>query len=212
MIPIMSMIAVAAQGTMGIAQTIKGLTMPKPDVPDYDIPQEIFDNMTDAEYWSYKGLPEAQKQQFIENSMRAGATAISRSTDRKGGLGMISSIAQQERDSARDLLSMDAQARMSNVDRLLQARRELASAKNTEQEWNMQKILDERAKRDEMIGAGIQNIGQSFSTFAGGAGGGAGKLFGNTQTKRTPTQSFGFTQQSAPTLNMPSMPTSLKKI
>jgi len=178
-IPIASAIAGGAQGLTGIAQMIGGLTMPKPEIPDYNIPSEIYDNMTDAEYWSFQGLPESQKQQFLENSMRAGATALSSSASRKGGLGLVSSIAQQERDASMSLLTADSQARMQNLRNFWGAREKMAGEKTTQQEWGMQKVLDERAKRDEMIGAGMQNFAGSFSTFAGGGG----SLFEGTKDK-----------------------------
>jgi hypothetical protein len=170
-LPIANWIAGGAQGTLGIAQMIGGLTMPKPDIPDYEISEETYKNMTDAEYWSFQGMPEAQKQQFVEQSQRSGATALSRSTDRKGGLGLVSSIAQQEKDSATQMLSMDSQQRMSNLQNLFRAREVMSEAKDKEFKHDTDKVMYELGKRDEMIGAGMQNFGQSFSTFAGASGG-----------------------------------------
>ena len=85
-INMLGLIATGAQAALGVGQTIAGLVKKKPEIPEYDIPQEVYDNMTDAEYWSFQGLPEASKQQFVQESKRTGATALSRSADRKGGL------------------------------------------------------------------------------------------------------------------------------
>lgn len=191
-----NMISGAAQGVLGIGQMIGGLTMPKPEIPDYEIPEEIYKNMTDAEYWSFQGLPEAQKQQFIEQSQRAGATALSRSAERKGGLGLVASVAQQEQDAATQLLSMDAQQRMQNLQNLYRMREVMAEQKGTQQQWKMDKVMYQRQKRDEMIGAGMQNLGQSFSTFVGAGGGGQTPGAGGKT-------SFQFSPSSTPKLTNP---------
>ena len=163
----LGLIAGGLQAGLGIAQTISGLTMEKPEIPDYDIPEEVYKNLSDAEYWKFQGLPEAQKQQFIEQSQRAGATALSRSSSRKGGLGLVSSIAQQEQDSATQLLSMDAQQRMSNLQNLFRSREVMAGAKDKKFGYEMEKVMYERQRRDSMIGAGMQNIAGVASTLAG---------------------------------------------
>jgi len=156
----------AAQGALGIGQTIAGMVKKKPAIPEYDIPQEIYENMTDAEYWAMQGLPDAQREQFIQESKRTGATALSRSASRKGGLGLVSSIAQQERDDATNLLTMDAQARMSNLDRVFQARENVARHKDIKYEMDKEDAMREREERDELIGSGLQNIMGSGATFA----------------------------------------------
>ena len=195
-------IAGIAQGAIGIGQMIGGLFMPKPEIPEYEIPQEIYQNMTDAEYWSFVGLPEAQKQQYIEGIARTGATALSRSSDRKGGLGMVSSIAQQQADSNKQLLAMDAEARMQNIQNLWGARERMAQEKQKQQEWKMNKVMYQREKRDAMLGAGMQNLAGSFSTFVG-AGSNAGTI------SPTNAGSYNFSTQSATKLNTPQLPTRL---
>lgn len=194
-----SAIAGTAQAALGIGQMIGGLFMPKPKIPDYEIPQEIYENMTDAEYWSFVGLPEAQKQEFLENSMRTGASALAQSASRKGGLGMVSSIAQQQADSNRQLLTMDAQARMQNIQRFWGARERMAQERSTQQQWKMDKVMYQRQKRDEMLGAGMQNLAGGFGNFIGN----------DTPFGKKSSPSYDFTTASAPKLTMPSMPTSL---
>jgi len=155
------------QAAIGIGQTIAGLVKKKPEIPDYEIPQEVWENMTDAEYMAMEGLPPAQKQQFIEQAQRAGATALSRSTSRKGGLGLVSSIAQQETDAATQLLSMDAAQRLQNMQSLYRAREVVAGEKRTAHDYATQKVMQERAEVDELRGAGLQNIMGAAGTMAG---------------------------------------------
>ena len=155
------------QAALGIGQTIAGLVKKKPEIPEYEIPQELWDNMTDAEYWAMEGLPPAQKQQFIEQSQRAGATALSRSSDRKGGLGLVSSVAQQEQDAATQLLSMDAGQRLQNIQNLYRARERVAGAKDTKYQSDLNKVLQERMETDNLRGAGVQNIMNAAGTISG---------------------------------------------
>jgi len=156
-----------AQLGIGIGQTIAGIVQKKPPLPEYDIPQEIYDNMSEAEYQSFMGLPDAQKQQFIEQSQRAGATALRSSAERKGGLGLVSSIAQQERDATMSLLSMDAEQRMKNIQNLWRMREVKASEERTRQQVKRENIVEERARINEMRGAGLQNIMGALGTASG---------------------------------------------
>ena len=152
------MIGTILQAGLGIAQTLAGAIKRKPEIPEYDIPAEVYQNMTDAEYWSFIGLPESQKQQFIDESTRAGAAAISRISDRKGGLGAISTIAQQERDDARTLLNADVTARMNNMQNLYTMRNRMAEEKQFAQGVKRDNVMQERLERNELIGAGLQNV------------------------------------------------------
>jgi len=195
-------IASGAQALLGIGQMVGGLFMEKPEIPEYDIPDELYANMTDAEYWSFKGMPDAQRQQFIEQSQRAGASAISASASRKGGMGMISSVAQQQQDAATELLVQDSQARMKNLQNFWDARKTIAGAKDFKYEADLGKAMEERGRRDEMLGAGMQNLALAGSTIGGLAeegglkglfGGGEGKL--GRQTKRA-DKKFARTEKS----------------
>ena len=158
-------ISAGIQGLMGAGQMIAGLTMPKPEIPEYEIPQELYANMTDAEYWSFQGLPDASKQQFIEQSARAGASALSSSTSRKGGLGLASSVAQQRSDDAKSMLAMDSQARMQNLQHFWNAREKVAGAKDFKYEKDLGKFMYEDQERKSMIGAGIQSMGGALGAM-----------------------------------------------
>jgi hypothetical protein len=164
---IASMIAGGAQAAIGIAQTIAGLVQKKPDIPDYEIPQEVYENMTDAEYWSFQGLPETQKQQFIERSKRAGATAIGRTSSRKGGMGMISDIAQQEQDASMNLMTADVEQRMNNLKTFWGMRDQMSQQKAIQQEWGRDKVMQKRGEIDALRGAGVQNLMGALGTVAG---------------------------------------------
>jgi hypothetical protein len=162
----LGLIAAGAQAALGLGQTIAGLARRKPPLPEYDIPQEIYQNMSDAEYQSFIGLPDVQKQQFIEESKRAGATALARSSDRKGGLGLVSGIAQQERDDARMLMTEDATQRLKNLHTFWGMRETMAGEKRLKQQVKRENIMQRRDERAQMIGAGLQNIMGATGTGA----------------------------------------------
>jgi len=179
-----------AQAALGIGQTIAGIVKKKPEIPEYDIPDEVYKNMTDAEYWALEGMPRASKEKFIQESKRTGATALSRSADRKGGLGLISSIAQQERDDATQMLTMDVEERKSGLDRLFAARDVVTQQKGVKYEMDKEKVMVKRDEVNELIGSGLQNIMGAGGTFAGldsasdSPGGIFEDLFGNKEDRQ----------------------------
>jgi hypothetical protein len=191
-----------AQTALGIGQTIAGLVKKKPEIPEYDIPAEVYENMTDAEYWALQGLPKEHIEQFIQESKRTGATALSRSADRKGGLGLVSSIAQQERDDTTELLKTKATAAMSGLDRLFAARDTVSQQEGIKQEWAKEKTMAKRDEINALPGAGLQNIMGAGGTFAGldsasdSAGGIFEDLFG-TKDSRTAKRDWRKEQKSA---------------
>jgi len=188
----LGMLATGAQAVLGVGQTIAGLVKKKPEIPEYDIPQEVYENMTDAEYWALEGMPAASKAKFIQESKRTGATALSRSAERKGGLGLISSIAQQERDDATNMLSMDAEARMNNMQNLYRAREAVSGEKEKKFAYDREKTMAKRDEINNLIGSGLQNImgaagtGAAVDAMTDGDGEGIfSSLFGNIKDHRS---------------------------
>ena len=147
-----------AQSAVGLIQMGAGLLKKKPKMPEYDIPMEYYQNMTDAEYESFTGLPEAQKREFLENVQRGGQTALQQSSTRKGGLGLVSSVQQQLSDSAKSLLTADSSARMERLDMVKQMRERVAEQKTIQQNVSRQNIMQKRGEIDAMRGAGMQNL------------------------------------------------------
>ena len=154
------------QATMGVAQMAAGFLQKKPKLEEYTIPDEVLQNMSQADRMQYEGLPQAQKEQFIQNIQRAGASALSSSTSRKGGLGLISSVAQQQSDQYMNLLSADSQARMNNMSNLFTARSAVAAEREKKFNIKRENTLEKRASIDALRGAGMQNTMGAVSSFA----------------------------------------------
>ena len=166
------------QAAVGIGQAVAGYSKLKNLTrPEYQIPSEIEQNMSEAELMSYYGMPDAQKQSYMQNIQRSGQQALSGTADRKGGLGMVSAIQQNQQDSYSDLLSADVQQRMQNIQTAQNMRNVMAGYKDKAFQMNeMQPYQQDYAEAQGLIGAGMQN-------FMGGLQSGGQMLMLNKQMK-----------------------------
>lgn len=163
--------AVIVQSALGAIQTGVGLAKARAATrPEYVLPRAIEEQMTDAERMSYYGLPEAQKQEFLDNIGRSTAGAVRGASDRRGGLGAVATASQMEHDAYKGLLSADAAARMANFDRLQQMRSQYATYEDKAFELNeLQPYMQEVMGAQALMGAGMQNIGGALNTLAMGS-------------------------------------------
>ena len=68
---VLSAIPAVVQAGTGIYQAYQGNKLANSmERPDYSIPQEVLDNLTDSQIQALRGLPEEQRQQYMENIMR----------------------------------------------------------------------------------------------------------------------------------------------
>jgi len=154
------LILAGAQAAIGVGQAISGHKRLKNLTrPEYQIPSEIEQNMSEAELMSYYGMPDAQKQSYMQNIQRSGQQALSGIADRKGGLGMVSAVQQQQEDSYMNLLSADVQQRMQNIQAAQQARQVMAEYKDKAFQINeMEPYVQDYNEAQSLIGSGMQNI------------------------------------------------------
>ena len=143
--------------------------------PEYEIPQEIFDNMSLAERNMYQGLPDAQKREFLNNLQNQSQQALSQATTRKAGLNLVSDLYAQEQSGLNQLLMADVQARQENVEKAMNARREVAQAKMMEFEHDFNLYSSDLDYARSQESAGMQNIfgaadtlGATLTTFGTG--------------------------------------------
>ena len=153
-------IPAAIQAGTGIYQLIRGNQLANSmERPNYSIPQEVLDNLTDAEIQALRGLPAEQRQQYLDNVMRSQQASLGAMDDRKGGLAGLAGVQQQSNDAYRNLLTMDAQARMDAEQRLQGVRTQVADAKD--KEWQLNELnpyMETMQAAEAMRGAGLQNI------------------------------------------------------
>lgn len=151
--------------------------------PEFEIPTEIVKNMSLAEKRAYQGLTDEQKRQFLENQQRTSQAALRSSSDRRGGLGMISQIQAQENLSNRQLLQADMSAQEANIQKAMEARSVMAAYKDKRFEHQYNEYVSDLDYARAQIGAGKQNIAGGLNTIASSAmtvagAGGFGNLGG----------------------------------
>lgn len=161
-LPLAALAAVpaVAQGVTGIYQTIKGNQLANSmERPTFDIPQEILDNLTDAQIQALRGMPAEQKQQYLDNVMRSQQSALGAMGDRKAGLAGLGGVQQNAVDAYRNMLSMDAQQRQTNELALQGVRSDVAGYKDKQFQINeLDPYNQTMAAAEGMQGAGIQNF------------------------------------------------------
>lgn len=163
----LALIAKGIQTGVGIYQGIKGANMAKKAVrPEYQIPEEVMQNLNQAEIQALEGLPAEQKAQFLDNIQRSTQASVGALGDRKAGLAGMSSVQQNEIDAYRGLLSQDAAQRQANQGVLMDQRQNVAGYKDKAFEINeMQPFMDQAAAAEAMKGAGLQNIVSSLGSM-----------------------------------------------
>ncbi len=140
------------------------------DKPEFEIPQEALKNMSIAEKEAYNGLPAEQKRAFLENQQRSSQTALRNSSDRRGGLGVVSQIQGQENLSNRQLLQDDVNARQQNMQRAMDARNVIAGYKDKRFEHEYSEYSTDLDYARAQQGAGKQNMSAGMDTMIAGAG------------------------------------------
>lgn len=167
-----------ATTTLGAAQLLYGMSQQKKNKrPEYVIPEEIGQNLNQAQQQALQGLPEAQKQQYLNNLQQSTAYALQQSSSRKGGLTGIAALNQQNIQGNQNLLAMDAQARMQNQQQLMAKRNQMADYKQQAFQLNsLNPYYEKTAQNQALMGAGMQNVSQGFQASNNGNvdwGGGA---------------------------------------
>ena len=79
--------------------------------PQYQIPDEIYQNLSHAQRMALEGLPEEQKKQYVENIQAGTQLGLQASGTRQGGLAGISDLYAGQVEAYRGLLAQDVTAR-----------------------------------------------------------------------------------------------------
>lgn len=164
--------------TMAGVQYLKGKRDQAKDAkkrPEYEIPQEVAQNLTQAQMDALQGLPAAQAQQFIQNIQRGSAFGMSQLGSRKAGLAGLAALNQQQQDAYGNLLSIDAQAAQQNKANLMNQRQVMADYRD--QAFQLNKInpyYENIARREARTAALFQNLNNAATMGMGNIGGGGG--------------------------------------
>ncbi len=156
---------------VGIAQRRKGKKLEEAtERPDYEIPEEIFQNLNQAQQMALQGLPAEQKQQYIQNLQQSGQFALSQMGSRKAGLTGVAQLNQQQQFGFQNMLAMDAQARQQNQMQVMQQRQNVAGFRDQAFQLNqLNPFYEDTARAQALQGAGMQNIMGGLNTIGGAA-------------------------------------------
>lgn len=185
-----NMVGGMTQGTMGIVQGVlaavqmskanKKLKELEKNKPIYEIPAEVYANMSAAERLAYEGMPAAQKAQFNRNIQRQQATMLARSGSLQAGLSGLAASSVASADAAGNLAVADAQMRREGEKIAMDQRGVLAQYKDKAFNIKRSDWMYDRDQAMALKGAAIQNMygaldtgAASGATFAGGGSGGS---------------------------------------
>ncbi|MES2395815.1 MAG: hypothetical protein V4549_07420 [Bacteroidota bacterium] len=173
--------------TMAGVQYVKGKRDQKKaekNRPKYEIPEEAYQNLNQAQQSALQGLPEAQKQQYLNNLQQSSAYALQQTTSRRGGLTGVAAINQQQNQGLQNLAASDAQARMNNQQQLYNFRNQMADYKGQAYQVNkLNPYYEGIAQKQARDAALFQNLNNAAGMGMSGMGGG-----GKSQQQQMPTQ------------------------
>ena len=158
MIP--ALILGAAQLGFGAYQYFKGQSEAKNlRRPTYQIPDEVKQNLSDAQLRALEGLPEEQKKAYVDQVNQASGAVLNRARDLNAGLSGLAGIHQNKLNAYQKLLADDAAARQNNQNILMQQRSNMAQYKDKAFEKNqMEPYTQGYNKAQALQGAGLQNM------------------------------------------------------
>ncbi len=159
------------KGAYGIAQQNKAKKLAAQNKrPTYNIPEEISQNLSDAQRMALEGLPDEQKAQFVSNIQRSQQFGLQGLSDRKAGIAGLGSIVQSGNDSYNNLLGQDAAARQRNQGILMNQRNQMAEYKDKAFGINQMEPYQQKAAAVRALtGAGTQNVFSGLTDIAQGA-------------------------------------------
>lgn len=132
--------------------------------PQYVIPEDVMQNLTQAQQMAMEGLPDEQKRQFLSNIQRSGAFALNQIGDRRGGLVGLAALNENMNQSYANMLAQDSAARINNQQALMGQRQNVADYKDQAFQFNKvnpyyEKVAENNASQAAMMN-NINNAGQ----------------------------------------------------
>lgn len=187
-----SLLSGGMSALQGLSQQRKGRQIAANNpFPNQEIPAAILENQQKAKLYENQGLPSEQYQQAMRNINRNSTAALRTATDRRGGLGMASTIQQAANDAKLNLDVANANAVRQNQQRAMQQNNVLGQWQNNVWDWNKrQKYMQTAASARALMGAGNANLNQGMDRTLGGILSGSdylSKLFGKSNKSSSDT-------------------------
>lgn len=182
----MSVLSSGVKMYQGIRQQSKGRKLEESlERPTYQIPGYIQQNLDEAEKMANVGIPEAQRNAYLDQLSRQGTSSLQNFRGRKAGLMGAEIVGQQSLDAQRELRIADIQKRLENQRLAMAARSIMANYQDKAFQLNeLNPYQNDMNYARSLQGAGMQNqmtalsdLTGAASTFASGylqSGGGIG--------------------------------------
>ena len=158
-------IPAAVKTGTGIAQFLAGRkALRETKRPMRQIPQEVIANLTQAQVQALEGMPEEQRNLFIQDMQRSQQQAVRGLADRRAGIAGIPQLYQGELDSLNRLAIQDSQMRLQNLNNLTAQRAEMGRQMDTQFQLNeYEPFLNKMRMAEGLIGSGMQNAMGGFT-------------------------------------------------
>lgn len=155
---ILSAIPAAVQAGTGIYQLMQASKI-KDQRPEYSIPQEMLDMMTDSQIQSMVGMPAEQRNQLIQDIFRSQQGILNQATDLKSGLKGLGTAHQTTNDALLDVGVADADMRRDAQLKLQQDRQTMAGYQDQKWQTNeMDPFFAAMQQKEGFHGSGLQNF------------------------------------------------------
>lgn len=152
-------IPAAVKTGTGIAQFLQGRkALRNTKRPMREIPQEVIANLTQAQVQALEGMPEEQRNLFLQDMQRSQQQAVRGLSDRRAGIAGIPQLYQGELDSLNRLAMEDSRMRLQNLNNLTAQRAEMGRQRDTQFQLNeYEPFLNKMRMAEGLIGSGMQN-------------------------------------------------------
>jgi hypothetical protein len=152
-------IPAAVKTGTGIAQYLQGRkALRNTKRPMREIPREVIANLNQAQVQALEGMPEEQRNLFIQDMQRGQQQAVRGLSDRRAGIAGIPQLYQGELDSLNRLAMQDSAMRLQNQNLLTAQRAEMGRQRDTQFQLNeYEPFLNKMRMAEGLIGSGMQN-------------------------------------------------------
>lgn len=151
------MAANTAQTGLGIFQGVKANKLAQGlQRPDYEIPEEVYQNLDQATIQMLEGLPADQKQAYLDNIERGTQTGLRNISSRKGP--GFERVLQMDQDAQKGLFAEDVAQRQKNIAEAMAQKQNLANYKDKKWSDQLSVYEDKAANVKDLTGAAIENI------------------------------------------------------
>jgi len=135
----------------------------------YRIPTEIGQNLSEANQRALQGLPQEQKQEYLNNLQRSNAYSLSSLGDLNAGIRGVAGANEQFNQGNENLLAQDSAARANNQNAVYGMRNQMADYKD--QQWSHNVDMPYQMiqqKKDAYFTASGRQFSNAMSSAQGG--------------------------------------------